>query len=218
MKEEAWEALIIPPVGVVFGTLVMLMGMGGGSVFFVLAAVTILLLIYLPKLIRGGLGRYGGGAAIRSFFAVMTLVSLVLTALVGSAWFLIAMNPPRLVPKSGDGEPVTRIEFHFPRKKRVVHDPYRKLVFCRGASPPEVRKDPDGTVVAMFRGGAGSLETWWDSAGISESDFTFGGWMGVRLGEDEIVVTKEGTFDGVDQNSGKAVRGEPEWRPQTRGY
>jgi hypothetical protein len=218
MKEEALEALIFPPLGVLIGTAVMLMGMGGGSVFFVLAAMSILLLFYLPKLIRGSLGRYGGGAAMRSFFAVMTLVSLALTALLGSAWCLIAMDPPRPLPKSGDGEPVTGIEFHFPGKKRVVHDPYRKLVFCRGASPPEVRKDPDGTVVAVFRGGAGSLETWWDSAGISESGFKFGGWMGVRLGEDEIVVTKEGTFDGVNRNSGKAVMGEPIFRPHTRGY
>jgi hypothetical protein len=218
MKEEAWNALILPPIGVLSGMMLILMGMNGGSVFFVLAAVTILLLIYLPKLIRGGLGRYGGGAAIRSFFAVMTLVSLALTALLGFGWYLIAMNPPQLVPKSGEGNCATRIEFHFPGKTRVVHDPYRQLVFCRGASPPEVRKDPDGTVVAVFRGGAGSLDTWWDSAGISESGFKFGGWMGVRLGEDEIVVTKEGTFDGVNRNSGKAVMGEPIFRPHTRGY
>jgi hypothetical protein len=218
MKEEAWEALIFPPLGVLFGTILMLMGMGGGSRLFVLAAVTILLLVYLPKLIRGSLGRYGGGAAMRSFFTVMTLVSLALTALLGSAWFLIAMDPPRLVPKSGDGEPVTRIEFHFPGKKRVIHDPYRKLVFCRGASPPEVRKDPDGTVVAVFRGGAGSVMTWWESAGISESGFNFGGWMGVSTSEGEIAVTKEGSFDGVNRGQGKAVRGEPISRPRTRGY
>lgn len=217
MKEEALEALIFPPLGVLTGTAVMLMGMGGGSGFFVLAAMSILLLFYLPKLIRGSLGRYGGGAAMRSFFAVMTLVSLALAAILGSAWFLIAVDPPRLLPKSGDGEPVTRIEFVFPGTKRVVHDPHRNIVFCRGALP-EVRKEPDGTVVAVFRDGAGSVMTWWESAGISESGFSFGGWMGVWTSEGEIAVTKEGTFDGVNRNSGKAVMGEPIFRPHTRGY
>ena len=74
------------------------------------------------------------------------------------------------------------------------------------------------TVVAVFRGGAGSVVTWWDSAGISESGFNFGGWMGVRTSEVEIAVTKEGTFDRVDRGPGKAVRGEPISRPHTRGY
>jgi hypothetical protein len=139
----------------------------------------------------------------------MTLVSLVITGLSGSAWVPIVLNPPRFVPKSGEGVSATRIEFHFPGKKRVVHDPYRKVVFCWGEAP-EVRKDPDGAVVAVFRGDSGHLSTWWDQVGVSESDFDIGGWMGATISEDEIEVTKEGDFNFVDRLSGNAVAGEPE--------
>lgn len=209
---------MIPPAGAVFGVIAFLMGMRGsiGGVF-VLAAVTMLLLLFLPKLVLGVMGRYGRGAALRSLFAVMTLASLAITALSGSACVPIAMNPPRLVPKSDEGVSATRIEFLFPGKKRVVHDPHRKLVFCWGASR-EVREDPDGAVVAVFRGGGGHLSTWWDQAGVSGSDFDIGGWMGATITEDEIEVTKDGSFNFVDRVSGKAVVGEPEWRPHTRGY
>jgi hypothetical protein len=209
---------MILPAGAVLGVVGLVMGMSGSIAgVFVLAAVSILLLVFLPKLIRGVMGQYGGGIAIRSLFAAMTLVSLAITALAGSGWVPIAMNPPLLVPKSGEGVSATRIEFLFPGKRRVVQDPYRKVVFCWGASP-EVRKEPDGTVVAVFRGNGGHLSTWWDQAEVSESYFDIGGWMGATISEDEMEVTEEGKFNFVDRLSGKAVVGEPEWRPHTRGY
>ncbi len=199
MKEEALGALMIPPAGAVFGVVGFVMGMRGSIAgVFVLAAVSVLLLVFLSKLVRGVFGRYGRGVAIRILFAVMTLVSLTITALAGSAWVPIVLNPPRLVPRSREGVSATRIEYLFPGKRRVVHDPYRKVVFCWGASPPEVREDPDGAVVAVFRGNGGHLSTWWDQAGVTESYFDIGGWMGATISEDEIAVTKEGEFNFLD--------------------
>jgi hypothetical protein len=215
MKEEALGTLMIPPAGAVLGVVGFVMGMRGSIAgVFVLAAVIILLLVFLPKLVRGVRGRYGRGVAIRSLFAAMTLVSLTITALAGSAWVPIVLDPPRLVPKSREGVCATRIEYLFPGKKRVIHDPYRKVVFCWGASPPEVRKDPDGAVVAVFRGDGGHLSTWWDQAGVTESDFDIGGWMGATISEDEMEVTEEGEFNFVDRLSGKPVVGEVERLPR----
>ena len=75
MKEEALGALMIPPAGAIFGVVGFVMGMRGSIAgVFVLAAVTVLLLVFLPKLVRGVRGRYGQGVAIRCLFAVMTLV------------------------------------------------------------------------------------------------------------------------------------------------
>ena len=215
MKEGALGALMIPPAGAVFGVIGFVMGMRGSIAgVFVLVAVSVLLLAFFPKLVRGVRGRCGQGVAIRSLFTLMALVSLTITALAGSAWLPIVLNPPHLVPRSSAGVSATRIECLFPGKKRVVHDPHRKVVLCWGASPPEVREDPDGAVVAVFRGDGGHLSTWWDQAGVTESYFDIGGWMGATISEDQMEVTEEGEFNFVDRLSGNPVVGEADRQPR----
>ena len=199
MTGAEWNNLALPPVIAVVGFVGLLMAMGGMIAgHFVWVLLPIPLLIGMRGLMRGLMGEFGNATWLRSLFGVAALMSVSMMGLGGVCVLSLAMNPPHLLPKTGDGKRAARVEFRFPEVTRVVHDPHGKIRFYHGDAP-EVVSLPDGSGMLVFRGAAG-LSTWADSASVGEDGFRFGGWMGVTASDKEIRVAKDGSFDDVGQS------------------
>ncbi|MCW1886174.1 hypothetical protein OKA04_15660 [Luteolibacter flavescens] len=196
MTPMAQASLALPPLMAVTGILGMMIAMRGMIVGALLIAVLPLpLLLTLPILIRGVMGRYGMRAPVRGLFiATASLSTAVITIAGNEATLPLLSDPVRPLPRVAGGERATRLEFRFPEVTRVVHDPHGKIRFYRGEAP-QMEPLPDGSAMLVFRGEYTSLDTWRDHATVEADAFDLGGWMGARIDIDRISVTDEGGFE-----------------------
>jgi hypothetical protein len=198
MTDAAWGSLAIPPVAAVVGLAGLSLGMGGMIAgVFIVVLLPIGLVAAFPPLILGVIGKYGRATWLRIVFGVVALVSLsIMVPAITKGLVPLASNPPRILPKTSDGKRATRLEFRFPKVTRVVHDPHGRLRFYHGEAP-EVISLPDGSGLLVFHGDWTGLSTWVDRVAVGDERFDIGGWMGATRLDEEIRVSKEGSFEHV---------------------
>ena len=198
MTEAARTSLAVPPLVAVAGLVGLFLAMDGVIIgFFLLALLPLPLLVAFPPLFFGTRGKYGQTALRRASFGGASVVSLVIMVFVAITIIpSLVLDPPRFLPKTKEGKSATRLEFRFPKVTRVVTDPHCQVRFYRGEAP-EVVSQPDGSGTLVFHGDGAVLSTWSDQVSVDERDFNIGGWMGAQTSDNEIRVTKAGSFDGV---------------------